>query len=676
MIARFYMAPLAGLALVATHSSPLWLASGGSPNAAGCEASLVARLPGTATGMGAVVEGGWLYLLGGHRGEPHRYAAEFQSSDFVRLDLTDLASFERLAPLASGVQGAQLVAWKGGVYRIGGMRARNRDGEESDLVSLDEFARYDVGQEVWTALQPMPGRRSSHATAVVGDTLLVVGGWDIAGPMGKRSTFHGKTWALDHFGESGAAWRSIETPFQRRALAVAALEEALVAVGGMDPEGTARSEVHVLDVASGTWSRGPDLPERGFGVAAVGSAGRAWAVGGEGWLWSWAPGEPAWRREARPFFGRLFGQLVARADGDLLLVGGTSGGAQVRAVERIVRKDPDQASSAEASAHVEGAPVAARLKVASPARARNRQAAELVGDRLLLFGGNASLGQHDFAPENFLDEGWAFDLRSLEWQAASELPVRRQSLQTAQLAQGALLAVGGFGHDGERTRSFADVWRYSSAADVWKQLAPLPAGRTQFALIGDQSVLWILGGLDYVADRGQGQDFVHSTQILRCDPSAGDELRFEVAPVTLPAGRRAFGSAVIGGTAYLVGGMADGFERVEECLEFDLATGEFSEFPPPRAPRISPELVALEGRLYLIGGASTRGGDGSGSDRSIEVYDPRVRRWSVWTEDIGIEPAHLRAFAHRGRLLLISTQFQGPAAIELVWLDPNQGSQP
>lgn len=676
MIARFYLAPLAGLTLIAAHSSALWLPSGGPRSSPGFETTLVARLPDTATGMGAVVEGSWLYLLGGHRGEQHHYAAEFQSADFVRLDLGDLASFERLPSIESGVQGAQMVAWKGGVYRVGGMRARNRAGEESDLASLDEFARFDIPRDEWSALPPLPGRRSSHAAAVVRDTLYVVGGWDIAGSMGRASTFHAETWALEHFGHTGATWRRIATPFRRRALAVAALDDALVAVGGMDPEGKFSSDVHVFDVASGAWSQGPDLPERGFGVAAVGNAGRAWAVGDEGVLWSWAPGEAAWRADGRSLFGRLFGQLVSRAPGDLLLLGGTSGGAQVRAVERLVRRPGDGVVAVEASVGAAHSAISARVKVASPARARNRQAAELVGDRLLFFGGNAALGQHDFAPENFLDEGWAFDLRSLLWQASRDLPVRRQSLQTATLEGGVVLAVGGFGHDGERTRSFADVWRYSSAADVWKALPPLPAGRTQFALLGDAQSLWILGGLDYVEDRDKAQDFVHTRQILRCDLGAGDDPRFEPAAIELPAGRRAFGSAVIGGTAYLVGGLADGFERVEECLEFDLATGEFREFPAPRAPRISPELVALDGRLYLIGGASSSASDGSGSDRSIEVYDPELRRWSVWTEDCGLEPAHLRAFTHRGRILLVSTQFPDPAAIEMVWLDPAAGSQP
>jgi hypothetical protein len=656
VIARFYLAPLAGLALVGLHASAFWLPAGEGfrAPAAACEVGLVA----------------------GHRGEPHRYAAEFQSGDFLRLDLADLTTFERLPGLELGLQGAQLAAWHGGVYRTGGMRARNRDGEPSDLVSLDELARFDVGSQTWSELPPLPGRRSSHAAAVVGSTLYVVGGWDIAGPMGRDSTFHGETWALDLAAE-GAAWSAIPTPFLRRALAVAALDGALVAVGGMDERGAAQSDVHVLDAGSATWSTGPELPERGFGVAAVASQGRVWACGGEGTLWSWAPPEAAWRAEGRQYFGRLFGQLVARAEGDLLCVGGTSGGAQVRAIERLrpsPAADAQSGAAIEASAAVVPFRVAARLRLASPARARNRQAAELVGDRLLFFGGNSSLGQHDFAPENFLDEGWALDLRSLEWERARELPVRRQSLQTVQLAEGALIAVGGFGHDGERTRSFADAWRYSSAADVWKALPPLPQGRTQFALLGDERELWILGGLDYVEGRGAGADFEHATALWRCDATA-EEPRFEPAGIELPSGRRAFGCAVIGRTAYLVGGLADGFERVEECLEFDLDARTFREFPAPRAPRIGPELLALDGRLYLIGGASARGGDGTGSDRSIEVYDPQLRAWSVWTEDCGIEPAHLRAFAHRGRVLLASTQFPDPAALELVWLEPAAAPQ-
>lgn len=93
-----------------------------------------------------------------------------------------------------------------------------------------------------------------------------------------------------------------------------------------------------------------------------------------------------------------------------------------------------------------------------------------------------------------------------------------------------------------------------------------------------------------------------------------------------------------------------------------------------RALRLEREHLRV--RLHLIAGASARGGDSSGFDQSIEVYDPQLRTWSVWTEDFGMDPAHLRAFEHRGRILLVSTQFPDPAAIELVWLDPSAASSP
>lgn len=679
MIARLStLLPLSGAALVALHAAPLWLArpTGAAEHSARLDAQLVARLPDTATGMGAATEAGWLYLLGGHRGEAHHYADALQSADFLRLDLADLRTFERLPGLELGVQGAQLAAFEGGVWRTGGMRARNAVGEESELVSLDEVARFDVRSGTWGSTRAMPGRRSSHAAAVVGGVLFLVGGWDIAGAMGRDSTFCATTWTLD-LGVQDAQWNALETPFRRRAMAVAALEGALVALGGMDETGAVRRETFVLDTTSGTWSEGPPLPEPGFGAAAVGSGGRAWASCGEGTLWSWAPGEEDWRAEGRQLFGRLFGQLVARAEGELLCVGGTCRGTQVRAVERLRLRGAERAPAGAIEASLAApAPSASHLRVASPGRARNRQAAALVGDRLLLFGGNASLGQHDFAPENFLDEGWALDLRSLEWEPLRDLPVRRQSMRTVEIDSGAVLALGGFGHDGEGTRSFSDVFRYSSKADVWKQLPGLPANRTQFAVVRDGDDLWLLGGLDYREGRASGSDFVHATEVWRASLAGDGEPRFEPTGIELPVGRRAFGCAVLGRSIYVVGGMTDGFERLEECLEIDLDSGEVREFPAPRAQRISPDLVALDGRLVLVGGASARGGDGSGSDRSIEVYDPQTRSWSVWTEDFGIEPAHVSAYAHRGRLLLTSTQTADPAAIDLVWLDPGTDSRP
>lgn len=618
---------------------------------------LLGRLPQAVTSFGACSAGGWVYVLGGHTGRPHDYNAANQSPLFQRLDLADRSTWEVLPSLPRGLQSVILVQADGAVYRFGGMLAGDGSGSEEELSSTPQAARYEPAARAWVELPAMPAGRSSHGAALVGDQAYVVGGWDLAGRMGRASRFHLETWVLD-LARPESGWRALATPFARRGLGVASAAGRVIAVGGMDEEGEPSQRLDVLDAATGEWSRGPDLPEDGFGTAAVGLADEFFASGPSGRIWSWRIGTADWIERARLQFPRRFHQLVALDDGSCLALGGTSGGEHVRALERVsLRGGRDLAR------------ITGRWTTSAPGRARNRQALALIDDRIYLFGGNSSTGQHDFEPENFLGEGWKLDLRSLAWSPCAALPVQRQSLQTAVPAADSLWVVGGFGHDGERLTTFADAFIYEASSDRWSPAPGLGRGRSQFALLSHAEALWVLGGLDYAAGRASG-DFVHPLSILRKDLVSGAEAGFEETGWSLARPRRAFGCALLDGRAYLVGGLADGFEPVEECEVIDLSSGESAPLSSPRRPRISPELVAFAGRLYLAGGAS-RGDDGqSRPDRSLEVYDPQSGAWSVLVEDLPIEPAHLRLTVHRDRLLAVSTQTDGPASLQLLWIDP------
>ncbi len=83
--------------------------------------------------------------------------------------------------MGPALQSVALVAHGSNVYRVGGMLARNEPDEDEDLLSVADFARFDPATNTWQALQPMPGGRSSHDAVVVGDTLYVVGGWQLGG---------------------------------------------------------------------------------------------------------------------------------------------------------------------------------------------------------------------------------------------------------------------------------------------------------------------------------------------------------------------------------------------------------------------------------------------------------------------------------------------------------------
>ncbi|MCB1034041.1 MAG: hypothetical protein KDD47_09435, partial [Acidobacteria bacterium] len=92
-------------------------------------------LPEGLASFGAAVAGDSLYVFGGHVGKTHRHSLEHLSHRFLRLDLERGGDWEEL-PLEYGLQGVELLSDGQGVLRIGGLSARNWDGEPEDLHSL------------------------------------------------------------------------------------------------------------------------------------------------------------------------------------------------------------------------------------------------------------------------------------------------------------------------------------------------------------------------------------------------------------------------------------------------------------------------------------------------------------------------------------------------------------
>lgn len=639
--------------------------------------ALVGRVPLPVTSFGACVSDGWLYTLGGYHGRPHDYSREAQSGLLMRLSLDQGHDSEVLEHQLAGLQSVELVEYDGQILRVGGMRALNASDEPQSMVSLDEVARWNATEQCWQVIASLPSGRSSHAAAVVGDELFVVGGWNIDGDLGWLSTFHEQTWVLDLEGSAG--WRSIETPFARRALDIAPLEGQLVAVGGMTEEDGVSARVDVLDIASGVWSRAPDLPKQGFGVAVctapVAGSERVFASCGSGMIWSWSPGQQSWAPHAQLLFPRIFHELVSDGS-ELIVVGGISGGERVRHIERIALDPPAESDVLLTSA--------SHVRMPWPGQVRNRWAAHLRGDDLFLFGGNTGTDQHDFDRERFSNESWSIDLVSLEVARLADLPVERQSMRTARNSAGNILALGGFGWDDEMLRSHDQVFEYDLETNAWRELAPLPSALTQFGLLELPTGLTLFGGLDY-ADRSELEqdDFALSDRVLQLDfeqdstatveagspADAADAANMEpgaALPERMPKGRRAHGCAELDGRVYLVGGLGPEFSFIDDVDVLELESGTWSTVSAPVTARIAPRISAIDGRLYAVAGAADRG-DGSQPDRVIESYDPETDSWSVLDYELPIDPRHVAVFEHRGRMLVVSTMTAG--TVDLLWID-------
>jgi N-acetylneuraminic acid mutarotase len=292
-------------------------------------------LPHAVSSLGAIVSDGYLYVYGGHAGKTHTYSTKDVLGTFHRLKLDGGTQWEEL-PGGPILQGMNLAAHRGKIYRVGGMRPRNEPGQPSDNVSVVEAARYDPKAGQWEPLPPLPAGRSSHDVVVVGDQLVVVGGWQSRG-RGVPPRWHDTAVVLD-LSAKQLEWREIPQPFQRRALTAAVVGEKVYVLCGLDAKGDLNNRVDVLDVPTGKWSQGPDVPgERvGFSPAATTVDNSLVISTSDGKVYRLSQDGQAWELLAEGTSKRIVHRLVPYR-GDVLLVGGAipGGGGNVTALERV-----------------------------------------------------------------------------------------------------------------------------------------------------------------------------------------------------------------------------------------------------------------------------------------------------------------------------------------------------
>lgn len=282
-------------------------------------------MPEAVTSFGAVTSDGWLYVFGGHKGERHEYSAEMVSGSFHRLNLSEGRAWEQLLDAAPG-QGQPLVAHGSYVYRVGGMAARNHEGEKQDLFSTDLVQRFDSRARQWENLPPLPTPRSSHDAVLVGDKLYVAGGWRVSGGT-REAVWPTNALVLD-LKNPNAGWKGFPQPFQRRALALATLDSRVFCIGGMDSNNKPTLAVEIFDPSTGQWSKGPDLPpgeNKGFSCSAIAQDGRIYVTAFQGDLLRLATDEKSWEVVGRLEHPRMAHRLVAAGTTQLIALGGEDG---------------------------------------------------------------------------------------------------------------------------------------------------------------------------------------------------------------------------------------------------------------------------------------------------------------------------------------------------------------
>ena len=294
-----------------------------------------AALPAGIASFGAAVHDGHLYVYGGHTGKTHSYSVDGHTKGFYRVNLAKGGEWEEL-PSDAPLQGLALVADANGVYRIGGMTAKNKSGDPEDLHSVPDVARFDPKTKKWLPLPPLPEARSSHRAAIVNGKLYVFGGWTLTGEQTK-ATWPKNGLVLD-LSATKPSWKEVAQPFQRRALEVIAFGGQVWAIGGLKVEGGISDAIDVFDPATGKWAAGPKvpgMPANGNGIAAAVAGGRLYLGGMTGTVYALAKTGDKWDEAGKMPSPRIHHRLAPLDDTRLVVVAGATRAEHLKEVTAV-----------------------------------------------------------------------------------------------------------------------------------------------------------------------------------------------------------------------------------------------------------------------------------------------------------------------------------------------------
>jgi hypothetical protein len=201
--------------------------------------------------------------------------------------------------------------------------------------------------------------------------------------------------------------------------------------------------------------------------------------------------------------------------------------------------------------------------------------------------------------------------------SAGEPAWRRLAAAPSPRTEVAAAAVGRriwvLGGYGPDGATLATVEVYDTATDTWARGPDLPVAVNHAMAATLDRALYVAGGND--GNRP-------STQLARLD---GDRWR-SLAP--LPQGRSAGGLVALDGRLYLVGGVVEGGLAADTQV-YDPAADRWSSAPGLPTPREHLGAAASGGRVYVVGG---RVGGVGNNLATAEVFDPGGGRWASVAE--------------------------------------------
>jgi N-acetylneuraminic acid mutarotase len=217
----------------------------------------------------------------------------------------------------------------------------------------DAVERYDIDEDRWALVAPLPVR-VHHAMAVAhAGNLYVVGGYTGQTPFSLGVGTGGiadATTGLWRYDASRNSWSPMPSaPTARAAAAAAVIGDKLYVAGGADLAQPLRT-LEVFDFATKKWERGPDMPRATEHTAGAALHGHFYVVGGRPgygagvhrFVQRYLPEERRWERVADLAVGRAGFTAVAHCTGLIALGGEDPAAGPPGTIAAAERYDPNR----------------------------------------------------------------------------------------------------------------------------------------------------------------------------------------------------------------------------------------------------------------------------------------------------------------------------------------------
>jgi N-acetylneuraminic acid mutarotase len=185
---------------------------------------------------------------------------------------------------------------------------------------------------------------------------------------------------------------------------------------------------------------------------------------------------------------------------------------------------------------------------------------------------------------------------------------------------------------------------------AWVTERPMPTPRNSVGIAALDGKIYVVGGW---AQTAYGEGFTGALEVFDTATNTW------TAKKPMPTARNSLGAAFVGGKLYAIGGWNGGPLTAVEV--YDPATDQWSTGAPMPTARNTFGIAEIAGKIYVVGGF-----DGSSMTAALEVFDPATNSWSAGPAMQGGARNALAAVALEGRLYALGGSSDAAPFLDVV----------